>query len=83
MWGCAMAGITFKFSFVDCCKILSTALHLAMGRLVLGDETFCHVPTICAIDTEQRVVFTRFEGRIPITDIEQQVAELENDPDLV
>jgi hypothetical protein len=46
-------------------------------------ETFCHVPTSCAIDTKQRVAFTRFEGRIPTNDIEQHVAELENDRTLV
>ncbi len=35
IWGCAMAGITFKFWFVDDSKTLSTALYLAMGWLVL------------------------------------------------
>ena len=35
IWGCAMAGITFKFWFVDHAKALSTALYLAMGWLVL------------------------------------------------
>ena len=43
-------------------------------------RTFCHVPTSCTIDTKQRVAFTS-KGRIPTADIEQHVAELENDPD--
>lgn len=34
----------------------------------VGTETFCHVLAITS------------EGRIPTTDIEQHVAELENDP---
>lgn len=43
-------------------------------------ETSRHVPTSCTIDTKQRVAFIS-EGRIPTTDIEQHVPELENDPD--
>ena len=46
-----------------------------------GAETFCHVPTSCAIDTKQRVVFTRFEGRITTTDIERHGPNSRKDPD--
>jgi hemolysin III len=35
VWGCAMAGIVFKFWFVDHFKVLSTVLYLAMGWLVV------------------------------------------------
>jgi hemolysin III len=35
VWGCAMAGIVFKFWFVDHFKILSTVLYLAMGWLIV------------------------------------------------
>lgn len=48
IWGCAMAGITFKFWFVDHAKTLSTALYLAMGWLVLvaAKPLVAHVPAI-------------------------------------
>ena len=35
VWGCAMAGIVFKFWFVDHFKVLSTVLYLVMGWLVV------------------------------------------------
>jgi hemolysin III len=35
VWGCAIAGIIFKLWFVDHFKMLSTALYLLMGWLVL------------------------------------------------
>lgn len=35
VWGCAMAGIVFKLWFVDHFKVLSTALYLVMGWLVV------------------------------------------------
>ena len=35
VWVCAMAGIVFKYWFVDHFKVLSTVLYLAMGWLVV------------------------------------------------